>query len=63
MNYLDVRRFGVQELNAKEMIEVEGGWIQIVIGALLGHFLAQDLDRLGAAYREGQRLADEAYNR
>ena len=25
MNNLDVTKFGVQELNAKEMVEVEGG--------------------------------------
>lgn len=35
MNKLEVTQFGVQELNAKEMVEVEGGIPPLIIGGLI----------------------------
>jgi len=38
MNNLDVKKFGVQELNAKEMVEIEGGkfadWLKVLGAAV-----------------------------
>lgn len=46
MDSLDLKKIGVQELNAKEMVEVEGGWIFIAWGAML----AMDAIAVGMYY-------------
>ncbi len=49
-----LNQLGVQEMNSYEMKTIEGGWIgPLLLGALIGAFLTQDLDDLGAAFREG----------
>lgn len=41
------------ELNQVEMKEIEGGWWQLIVGALIGAALTQDLDKLKEAYEVG----------
>lgn len=35
MNTLDLKGFGVQEMDAKEMEVIDGGWIFVAWGAML----------------------------
>lgn len=57
MDNLDLKTLGVQELDNREMVETDGGWVGIVIGALIGVALTQDLDRLKEAYKTGYDAA------
>ncbi len=49
---MKLKNLNVVELNPQEVQETEGGW-GVVIGALLGTALTQDLDKLVDAYNEG----------
>jgi len=33
---LDLAKFGVRELDAKEMAEIDGGWLPIAVAAAVG---------------------------
>lgn len=46
MGSLDLTKIGVRELNASEMVEVNGGWIFIAWGAML----AMDAITVGMYY-------------
>ena len=64
----NLENFGVQELNAKEIKETDGGFIPLVIwgiaftasevagiavGAAIGVAISQDLDNLADSFMEG----------
>jgi lactobin A/cerein 7B family class IIb bacteriocin len=53
MNTLDLKGFGVQELNAKEMEVIDGGIWMLIAGALIGAAFTQDLGSLASAFNEG----------
>lgn len=49
---------GVQTLDAKELREIDGGWLgAAVVGALIGMALTQDLDSLVDSFKEGYNRA------
>ena len=51
---MNLEKLNLVELNAQELKETEGGfWPAIIIGALVGAALTQDLDNLGAAFNSG----------
>jgi len=39
MTDLDLTKFGVQELDAKEMAAIDGGWIPIAVAVAVGLLL------------------------
>jgi hypothetical protein len=61
----NLENYGVQELGAKEKVEIGGGllgiddaaWAAIGIGVLLGIITTQDLDDLADAFMEGYNSA------
>ncbi len=59
MNTLEFEKLDVQQLDSKETINVAGGivWMPIVIGALIGVAMTQDIDDLAAAFKEGYNAA------
>ncbi|WP_164123565.1 class IIb bacteriocin, lactobin A/cerein 7B family [Sphingobacterium sp. xlx-130] len=44
-------------MNAKEILEVEGGIWPYIIGALIGAAFTQDLDKMKEAYQKGYDAA------
>ncbi len=51
----------MKELDKNELKEVDGGWIvPVIVGALIGAALTQDLGDLADAFNEGR--ADAASN-
>ncbi len=55
----NLENYGVQELDAMEARSVDGGIFGIddlIIGALLGWAMSQDLDDLGDAFNHGYDL-------
>lgn len=51
---MNLEKLNLVELNAQEVQETEGGfWGAIIVGALVGAALTQDLDRLKSAFMEG----------
>ena len=50
---MNLENLNLVELNAQEVIEVEGGFWEYVIGALVGAAFTQDLDRLKDAWNHG----------
>ena len=51
---MNLEKFNLVELNAHEVQETEGGfWPAIIIGALVGAALTQDLDNLSDAFNQG----------
>lgn len=53
MRNLDLKIIGIQELDTKEITEIEGGFWPYIIGALVGAVFTQDLDKLVEAYHVG----------
>ena len=51
---MNLEKLNLVELDAQEAVVTEGGfWPAIIIGALVGAALTQDLDNLGAAFNSG----------
>ena len=50
---MNLENLNLVELNAQEVQEVEGGFWQYVVGALVGAVFTQDLDRLKDAWNHG----------
>jgi len=51
---MNLEKLNLVELNAQEVKETEGGfWGAIIVGALVGAALTQDLDSLKSAFMEG----------
>jgi len=44
MKNLDLNNYGVQEMNAEEMRFTEGGFIQFIIGAIVGGMIYHYID-------------------
>ena len=58
----NLESFGVQELNAKEIRETDGGFAGWVVGAFLGSFLygiVEDWDANVAAFEEAYNAASQ----
>lgn len=54
----NLENYGVLQLNTKEMKEIEGGfWPAIIVGALIGALLTQDLGDLAQAFNDGRAAA------
>jgi hypothetical protein len=47
----------VIELSSEEILNTDGGWLHLVVGALIGAALTQDLDDLAGAFMDGVRDA------
>ncbi|MFE2862312.1 MULTISPECIES: hypothetical protein [Sphingobacterium] len=52
MNTLDLKGFGVQEMDAKEMEVIDGGWWQAALGTFLYNVVA-DWRQNVAAFERG----------
>jgi len=53
---LDLAKFGVQFLNAREMAEIDGGAIPAIVGFVVGAWLADSLFNYGSTvdnFRKG----------
>ncbi|MEN8118977.1 MAG: class IIb bacteriocin, lactobin A/cerein 7B family [Bacteroidota bacterium] len=57
MKNLDLEQMGVQEMDAVEIKEVDGGIWPYLIGALVGYALSADLGDIADAYNEGYDAA------
>lgn len=54
----NLENYGVLQLDTKEMREIEGGfWPAIIVGALIGALLTQDLNDLAQAFNDGRAAA------
>ena len=43
----------LDHLTENEIANVNGGWWNLIVGALIGAALTQDLDSLAASFKEG----------
>ena len=56
MKKLDLNKYGVQEMNAVEMRETDGGWVRIatfVLWALAWELVTEGIDKCVADFKAG----------